>query len=117
MMMSVDQFSTFGRALVPKMSYMLAVFAIFIYDIGGQGTPSIVSVLRSDNGTVFNNQTFVTVLDRHRIRRVYSPVDSPKHDGMVERRIAVTLKLAMAPCLEGFRLLPPTGPLWVEAFV
>ncbi|CAN0487258.1 unnamed protein product, partial [Laminaria digitata] len=60
------------------------------------------------------------MLDSHGIRREYTPVASPKHDGVVERRIACTLELAMASCLEAKRLfdgekLPATGPLWAEA--
>lgn len=53
-------------------------------------------------------------MDRWRICRKYTLVDFPEHDGVVERRIAVT------SCLEALRLfsgtpLPPTGPLWAEA--
>ena len=62
----------------------------------------------------------MTLLDCHCIRREHTPVNSPKHDGVVESRIAVTLELGMASCLEARRLfggvpLPPTGPLWAEA--
>ena len=58
----------------------------------------------------------MTLLDDHRIRREYTPVDSPKYDGVVERRIDLVLEAAMASCLEAPRLfggvpLPPTGPL------
>ena len=58
--------------------------------------------------------------DNRGIRREYTPVNSPKHDGVVERRIAMTLELAMASRLEAPRLFgdaktPPTQPLWAEA--
>ena len=46
----------------------------------------------------------------------------PKHDGVVERRIAMTLELAMASRLEPPRLfgdarMPATQPLWAESCV
>ena len=101
---------------------MPAVFAGFLADTRAQGTPSVVECLRSDNGTEFTKGEFVTPLDHHRIRREYTPVDSPKYDGVVGRRIAVYLEASMASCLEAPRLfggvhLQPTGPLWAEACV
>lgn len=50
----------------------------------------------------------------------YTPAGSPRHNGVVERQIAMTLELATAssleaPCLFGDSRLPPTGPLWAEA--
>ena len=101
---------------------MSAVFAGFLANIRAQGTPSIVERLRSDNGTEFTKGEFVTLLDYHRIRREYTPVDSPEYDGVVERRIALVLEAAMESCLEAPHLfggvpLPPTGPLWAEACV
>ena len=45
------------------------------------------------------------------ILREYTPVGSPKHDGVVERRIAMTLELATASrdagACDG---VPPGGP-------
>ena len=58
----------------------------------------------------------MTLLNEREILREYTSVDSPKHDGVVERRIAMTLELAMASRLEALRLfgdakMPPTQPL------
>ena len=54
--------------------------------------------------------------DRRGIRCEYLPVISPKHNGVVERDIGMTLELAMASCLEAPRLaLPSTGSFWAEA--
>ena len=122
-MMIVGGFSRFGWTyFLKEKSDVPAVFAGFLADIRAQGTPSIVKGLRSDNGTEFTNGEFVMLLDHHRIRREYTPVDSPKYDGFVERRIALVLEVAMASCLEAPRLfggvpLPPTGPVWAEACV
>ena len=70
------------------------------------------SSTRSDNGTEFVKPEFVAMLNTRGIRREYTPVGSPKHDGVVERRIAMTLELGMASRLEAPRLfrdakLPP----------
>ena len=78
--------------------------------------------LRSDNGTEFTKGGFVPLLDHRRIRRQYTPLDSRKYDGVVERRIALVLEATMASCLEALRSfggvpLPPTGHLWAEACV
>ena len=60
------------------------------------------------------------LLNNRGICREYMPVNSPNHDGVVERRMSMTLELAMASRLEAPRLLgdakmTPTQPLWAEA--
>ena len=95
-------------------------FAGFLADINARGTPSIVECIRSDNGTEFTKPEFVALLNDLGICREYTPVNSLKHDGVVERRIAMTLELATASRLEAPRLfrdanMPPTQPLWAEA--
>ena len=95
-------------------------FEGFLADINAKGVPSIVECLRSGNGTEFVKPEFVTMLNRYGIRCEYTPVGSPKHDGVVEQRIAMTLELAMAPRLEASRLfgdarMPSTQPLWAES--
>ena len=123
LMMILDDFSRFGWTyLLKEKSDVPAVFAGFLADIRAKGTPSTVECLRSDNRTGFTEGDLVTLLDHHRTRREYTQVDSPKYDGVVERRIALILEAAMASCLEAPRLfggvpLPPTGPLWAEACV
>ena len=42
----------------------------------------------------------MSLLNARGIRREYTPVKSPKHDGVVERRVAMTLELAIASSLE-----------------
>ncbi|CAM9987322.1 unnamed protein product, partial [Laminaria digitata] len=121
LMMIVDDFSRLGWSyFMKKKSDAASVFATFLADIRADGCPSVVECVRSDNDTEFLSAEFVAMLDSHGIRREYTPVASPKHDGVVERRIACTLELAMASCLEAKRLfdgekLPATGPLWAEA--
>ena len=80
-------------------------FASLLADINARGTPSIVECIRSDNSTEFAKPEFVALLNDRAIRREYTPVNSPKHDGVVERRTAITLELAMAPRLESPQLL------------
>ena len=120
LVMIVDDFSRFGRTYFLKKSDVPAVFGKFLADIRALGSPSAVKFLRSDNDTEFTKAEFVTLLDRLCIRRQHTPVNSPKHVGVVERRVAVTLELGMASYLEAPRLLggvplPPTGSLSAEA--
>ena len=96
---------------------MPAVFTRFLAGIHSLLTPPTGECLRSDNGTKFTKREFV---DRRRICREYTPVDSAENDGEVERRIASTLELAVVYFQEALRLfggvpLPPRGPLWAEA--
>ena len=65
---------------------MPLAFAGFLADINAQGVPCIVECLRSVNCTDFVKPEFVEMLDRRGIRRECTPVDYPKHDGVVERR-------------------------------
>ena len=91
-----------------------AAFVRFLTDVNATGVPSTVECVRSDNDTEFVRPEFVKRLDRRGIRREYVPVRSPKHNGVVDRHIAMTLELTMASRLEARRLfggarLPPTG--------
>ena len=119
----VDDISRFGwTCFLKEKSDMPAVFADTLADIRAQGTPSIVECLCSGNGTEFTKGEFVTLLNHRRIRRDFTPADSPKYDGVVERRTALVLEAAMASCLEALRLfggvpLPPTGPSGAKACV
>ena len=123
LMMIADDFSWFGWTYVRKeKSDVPAVFAVFLADIRVQGTPSIVACIHSDNCTECTKSEFVTLLDHHCIRREYTPEDSPKYDGVVERRIALALEAAISSCLEAPHLfggvpLPRTWPLWAEGCV
>lgn len=60
--------------------------------------------MRSDNGTEFVKEEFVALLGHHGTRREYTPIDSPKHNGVTKRCISMTLKLSQASCLEAPRL-------------
>ena len=60
------------------------------------------------------------LLNKDGICRQYRPVNPPKHYGVVDRRIAEALELAVACRLEPPRLfwdpnMPLTQPLWAEA--
>ena len=121
LMMIVDDYSRMGWPyFLKRKSDVPMAFAGFLADVNAKGVPSIVECIRSDNGTEFTKPEFVALLNERGIRREYTPVNSPKHDGVVERRIAMTLELAMASRLEAPRLfgdaqMPPTQPLWAES--
>ena len=64
----------------------------------------------------------MTLLDHHRIRREYTPVDSPKYDGVVERRIALVLRGRDGVLPGGSpsvrrRAFAADRPLWAEVCV
>ncbi|CAN0527058.1 unnamed protein product, partial [Laminaria digitata] len=105
LMMIVDDYSRLGWPyFLKRKSDVPAAFAGFLADINATGVPSIVESVRSDNGTEFVTREFVEMLDRRGIRREYTPVNSPKDNGVVERQISLVLELAMASCLEAPRL-------------
>ena len=127
LMVIVADFSRLGCPYLLKMSGVALGFAKILADIRVDGCPSVVESVRSDNGTEFLNTELMSLLNTHGSSREHTSVASPKHDGVVERRIAFPLELAacplelaMASCLEAQNLfdgeiLPPTGPLWAEA--
>ena len=104
-MMIVDDYSRLGWQyfLKPK-SDVPKVYAGCLADINAKGVSSIVECLRSNNGTEFTKPEFMDMLNQRGIRREYANVRSSKHDGVVERRIAMTLELAMASRMEASRL-------------
>ncbi|CAM9331376.1 unnamed protein product [Laminaria digitata] len=88
--------------------------------INAAGVPPTVECVSSDNGTEFVKPEFVEILDRRGFFLEYTPVGSPKHNGAIDRQIAMTLELAMVsfpetPRLFGEAGLRPTGPVRAEA--
>ena len=106
LMMIVDDYSRLGWPyFLKRKSDVPNVLAGFLADINAKSRPSTVEYLRSDNGSELFIPEFVAMLNHHGIRREHTTVGSPKHDGVVERRIAITLGLAVASRLEPPRLL------------
>ena len=117
--MIVDDYSLLGWPyFMKRKSDVPKVFAGFLADINAKGHRC--ECLRSDNGSEFVKPEFAAMLNHHGIRREHTPVGSHKHDGVVERRIAMALELAMAPRLKAPRLvgdarMPPTQFLSAKA--
>ena len=120
LMMIVDDYSQLGWPYFLMRTFDVPkIFAGFLADMNAKGVSSIVECLRTDNGTEFTKAKFVEFFNHHGICREHTPVGSP-HDGVVERRIATTLELAMAsggPPLFGDATMPATQPLWAESYV
>ena len=116
-MIIVDDYSRMGWPyFLNRKSDVPMAFVGLLADIIARGTPSIVECIRSDNDTEYTKPKFVALFNNRGICREYTPVNPPKHDGVVERRIAMTVELAMASRLEAPRLfgdakMPPTQPL------
>ena len=103
LMMVVDDYWRLGWLYhLKRKSDVPVVFACFLADISAHVSPSPAGCVRSDNGSEFNPD-FVGLLDRLGIRPEYTPVGSPKHNGVAERRIAATLDATMASYLEAPR--------------
>ena len=121
LIMIVDDYWRMGCPyFLKRKSDVSAVFARFLADVNATDVPSTVECVRSDDRTELVRAEFVELLDPRGIRCEYILVGSPKHNGVVERHIAMALELAMASCLEdprsfGDARLPSTGPLWAEA--
>ena len=62
--------------------------------------------LRTDNWTEFVNEPLANLLVQYGIRREFTSVDGPKHNGCVERRIALVKEGARAAWLGFPRLFP-----------
>ena len=119
--MTGDKFSPMGWPyFVKRKSDAKMAFARFLTDINAPGVLSTVEFLLSDNGTVFTKPELVETLNPPCIRREYTNVASPEHDGLLERRISMMLELAMVSRLVDTRLFDEskmllTGFLLAEA--
>ena len=82
--MIVDDYSRMGWPdFLKRKSDVPMAFAGFSADTNARGTPSIVECIRSGNGTEFTKPEFVALLNNRGIRREDTPVNTPKHDGVV----------------------------------
>ena len=74
-MMIVDDHSRFAWPYFLKKTFTSQLFpVVFLSDIREQGNSCAVENLRSNNGTKFTKQEFVTLRDRHHITRTHSRV-------------------------------------------
>ena len=89
LMMIVDDFSRLGWPyFLRKKSDAALVFAELLAVIRTDDCPSVVECTCSNDGSEFLSEESVALLNSHGIRRERTPVASPKHDGVVQRRIA-----------------------------
>ena len=106
-MILVDDYSRVAWPYCLTTSDVPAAFRRFLNEVRAQENPRAVQCLRtstpwsvySATGTDLMKQEFVALLNRHDIRREYTSVDFPTRNGVAERCIATTLKIAMASCL------------------
>ena len=121
LMTIVDDYSRMGWPyFLKRKSDVPTAFERFLADVNATRIPSTVECVRSDNGAELVRAEFVELLDRRGLSREYILVGLPKHNGVVERHIAMTVEFARISWLEAPRLfgdarLPSTGPLWAEA--
>ena len=88
----------------------------FLVDVGGG-----VKRFRTDNGTEFVNETFVSLCKEKTIHHELTVVYGPKYNGVVERGLGRIQEGGMGACLEAPQLFPGQLPdldrYWVESAV
>ena len=95
-------------------------FRKFLTDVGADGVPSKVDIVRSDNGGEFFGGEIGEVCKPFFIKQEFTNADSPKQNGIVERALGSTQNAALAACIQALIIfplvqLPPTESLWAEA--
>ena len=88
--------------------------------VRGDGIPSLVEMVRSDNGKEFFGGAFASVCNELLIKQEFTPAYNQQYNGVAERELGLIGEAAMtarilAKALFGHVHLPKTGKLWAEA--
>ncbi|CAM9941475.1 unnamed protein product, partial [Laminaria digitata] len=89
-------------------------------DVRADGVPSMVEIVRSDNGGEFFGGEFGEVCKHFCIKQEFTNADSPKQNGVVERALSIIQNAGLAACIQAPIIfprvqLPPRKSLWAEA--
>ena len=95
-------------------------FRKFLADVRGDGVPSEVERVRSDNGGEFFGGEFGDVCRQYCIKQEFTNAKSPELNGVAERALGIIQNAALAariqaPILFPHVELPPSETLWAEA--
>ena len=82
-----------------KKSDAASAFESFLAEVRADGTPSAVTCVRSDNREEFFGGEFGTLCRKRGIKHKFTPADSPKYNGIVERAPALISNTTLAACL------------------
>ena len=92
----------------------------FLAGVRADGLPSLVEIVRSDNGGEFFGGEFESVCNELLIKQEFTPAYSPQFNGVAERGLGMIETAAMAARIQakvlfGHVQLPETDKLWAEA--
>ena len=92
----------------------------FLAGVRADGLPSLVEIVRSDNGGEFFGGEFESVCNELLIKQEFTPAYSPQFNGVAERGLGMIETVAMAARIQakvlfGHVQLPETDKLWAEA--
>ena len=96
------------------------LFRSFLASVRADGLPSLVEIVRSDNGGEFFGGEFESVCNELLIKQEFTPAYSPQFNGVAERGLGMIETAAMAARIQakvlfGHVQLPETDKLWAEA--
>ena len=97
-----------------------SAFEKFLADLGVEGTPSEVVVVRSDDGGEYTEGKFGKLCRQRKIKQEFTTADSPEYNGVAERGLAMIESVGLAARIQASELFPgyivPEGAsLWAEA--
>ena len=97
-----------------------SAFRTFLASVRAVGKPSLVEIVRSDNGGEFFGGEFASVCNELLIKQEFTPAYSPQYNGVAERGLGLIEAAAMAARIQakvlfGYVQLPETDNLWAEA--
>ena len=95
-------------------------FRKFLTDVRGDGVPSEVERVRSDNGGEFFGGEFGDVCRQYCVKQEFINAKSPELNGVAERALGILQNATLAaqiqaPILFPHVKLPPSETLWAEA--
>ena len=71
-------------------------FRSFLASVRADGIPSLVEIVRSDNGGEFFGGEFTSVCNELLIKQEFTPAYSPQYNGVAERGLGLIEAAAMA---------------------
>ena len=73
-----------------------SAFRSFLASVRADGIPSLVEIVRSDNGGEFFGGEFASVCNELLIKQEFTPAYSPQYNGVAERELGLIEEAAMA---------------------
>ena len=96
------------------------MFHQFVCDVRADGIPPSIQICRSDNGGEVSGKDFVKACRHFGIKQEFTPLHSPKFNGVAERGLAMIEATARAARIQAGHLypnlnVPESEWLWAES--